>query len=146
MDPHSQFSRDRQLERLTGDEGTWDLVVIGGGATGVGIAVDAATINALGGASTAWKNTNARMTPHHTLRLRHLRAPLLCTSSRVVHPAITCATTARVSTMELGPRASLTWASVVETASASISPARRPLWTVGYATPASDNKCQRRRD
>jgi glycerol-3-phosphate dehydrogenase len=45
MEPHSQFSRDRQLERLTGDEGIWDLVVIGGGATGVGIAVDAATRN-----------------------------------------------------------------------------------------------------
>ena len=45
MESRSQFSRDRQLERLTSDAGIWDLVVIGGGATGVGIAVDAATRN-----------------------------------------------------------------------------------------------------
>ena len=45
MDSRSQFSRDRQLERLTSDNGLWDLVVIGGGATGVGIALDAATRN-----------------------------------------------------------------------------------------------------
>lgn len=45
MDDRSQFSRDRQLDRLMGESGIWDLVVIGGGATGVGIAVDAATRN-----------------------------------------------------------------------------------------------------
>lgn len=45
MSEPSQFSRDRQLERLRGDSGVWDLVVVGGGATGVGIAVDAATRN-----------------------------------------------------------------------------------------------------
>jgi glycerol-3-phosphate dehydrogenase len=45
MESQSQFSRDRQLELLTGADGIWDLVVIGGGATGVGIAVDAATRN-----------------------------------------------------------------------------------------------------
>lgn len=45
MDERSQFSRDRQLERLTSESGVWDLVVIGGGATGVGIAVDAAARN-----------------------------------------------------------------------------------------------------
>lgn len=45
METPSRFSRDRQLERLTGDDGVWDIVVIGGGATGVGIAVDAATRN-----------------------------------------------------------------------------------------------------
>ncbi len=45
MESRSQFSRDRQLELVTGADGTWDLVVIGGGATGVGIAVDAATRN-----------------------------------------------------------------------------------------------------
>ncbi len=45
MEPRSIFSRDRQLERLMGNDGIWDLVVIGGGATGVGVAVDAATRN-----------------------------------------------------------------------------------------------------
>ncbi|MEX2091823.1 MAG: glycerol-3-phosphate dehydrogenase/oxidase, partial [Pirellulales bacterium] len=45
METRSKFSRERQLERLSGDDGTWDIVVIGGGATGVGIAVDAASRN-----------------------------------------------------------------------------------------------------
>ncbi|MGD9632392.1 MAG: FAD-dependent oxidoreductase [Pirellulales bacterium] len=45
MDDRSQFSRDRQLDHLTSESGVWDLVVIGGGATGVGIAIDAATRN-----------------------------------------------------------------------------------------------------
>lgn len=45
MTESNQFRRERQLERLRGDSGVWDLVVIGGGATGVGIAVDAATRN-----------------------------------------------------------------------------------------------------
>jgi glycerol-3-phosphate dehydrogenase len=35
------FSRDAQIEQLT-SAGQWDIVVIGGGATGVGVAVDAA--------------------------------------------------------------------------------------------------------
>ena len=37
-----QFSRARQLERLQAATEPWDIVVIGGGATGVGVAVDAA--------------------------------------------------------------------------------------------------------
>lgn len=45
MESRSPFNRDRQLDILAGDDGTWDLVVIGGGATGVGIAIDAATRN-----------------------------------------------------------------------------------------------------
>lgn len=45
MDTRSLFSRDRQLQLLEDDRGPWDLVVIGGGATGVGIAIDAATRN-----------------------------------------------------------------------------------------------------
>jgi len=45
MESRSQFSRGRQLERVTSDQGVWDLVVIGGGATGVGVAIDAATRN-----------------------------------------------------------------------------------------------------
>ena len=45
METRSKFSRERQLDRLSGDDGTWDIVVIGGGATGVGIAVDAASRN-----------------------------------------------------------------------------------------------------
>ena len=42
MEAPSQFSRERQVQRLEADQ-TWDIVVIGGGATGLGIAVDAAT-------------------------------------------------------------------------------------------------------
>jgi glycerol-3-phosphate dehydrogenase len=42
MNSASDFKRESQLERLTGDDRPWDIVVIGGGATGVGIAVDAA--------------------------------------------------------------------------------------------------------
>jgi glycerol-3-phosphate dehydrogenase len=45
MESRSQFSRDAQLDRLTGSDGVWDMIVIGGGATGVGIALDAATRN-----------------------------------------------------------------------------------------------------
>jgi glycerol-3-phosphate dehydrogenase len=45
MDTRSNFNRDRQLERLTSDSSPWDVVVIGGGATGVGIALDAASRN-----------------------------------------------------------------------------------------------------
>lgn len=37
------FSRDGQLDRLHAGGETWDVIVIGGGATGVGIAVDAAS-------------------------------------------------------------------------------------------------------
>lgn len=45
MATSNEFSRERQLERLSGGDETWDLAVIGGGATGAGIAVDAATRN-----------------------------------------------------------------------------------------------------
>ncbi|MCI0332188.1 MAG: glycerol-3-phosphate dehydrogenase/oxidase [Planctomycetes bacterium] len=38
----STFSREAQLEQLNNDDCAWDIVVIGGGATGVGVAVDAA--------------------------------------------------------------------------------------------------------
>src|SRR5262245_5845052 len=43
MDTTSLFSRERQIEQLTADNRPWDFVVIGGGATGVGVAVDAAS-------------------------------------------------------------------------------------------------------
>ncbi len=36
------FARDAQIERLEGEDRPWDIVVIGGGATGAGVAVDAA--------------------------------------------------------------------------------------------------------
>src|SRR3990172_1985175 len=42
MEFRSDFSRDVQLQRLKADVRPWGLVVIGGGATGVGVAVDAA--------------------------------------------------------------------------------------------------------
>jgi glycerol-3-phosphate dehydrogenase len=36
------FTRDAQIARLASDTQPWDIVVIGGGATGIGVAVDAA--------------------------------------------------------------------------------------------------------
>jgi len=36
-------NRDEMLERLLGEREPWDMVVVGGGATGVGVAVDAAS-------------------------------------------------------------------------------------------------------
>jgi glycerol-3-phosphate dehydrogenase len=42
MDPHS-ISRERMLERLRMHAGPWDFIVVGGGATGVGVAIDAAS-------------------------------------------------------------------------------------------------------
>ncbi len=39
---NSNFTREAQIGRLEGDNEPWDIVVIGGGATGVGVAVDAA--------------------------------------------------------------------------------------------------------
>lgn len=42
MSDESQFSRDRQLARLESEREPWDVVVVGGGATGVGVALDAA--------------------------------------------------------------------------------------------------------
>lgn len=45
MESRSKFNREHQLDRLTGDSAPFDIVVIGGGATGVGIAVDAASRN-----------------------------------------------------------------------------------------------------
>jgi glycerol-3-phosphate dehydrogenase len=39
----SIFSREAQLERLRSDSAAWDIIVIGGGATGAGVAVDAAS-------------------------------------------------------------------------------------------------------
>jgi len=38
----ANFTRDAQIARLDSDSEPWDIVVIGGGATGVGVAVDAA--------------------------------------------------------------------------------------------------------
>jgi glycerol-3-phosphate dehydrogenase len=38
----SNFTREAQIARLENDAEPWDIVVIGGGATGVGVAVDAA--------------------------------------------------------------------------------------------------------
>jgi glycerol-3-phosphate dehydrogenase len=38
----STFAREAQIARLESDAEPWDIVVIGGGATGVGVAVDAA--------------------------------------------------------------------------------------------------------
>jgi glycerol-3-phosphate dehydrogenase len=38
---HASFTREAQIARLESDNGPWDIVVIGGGATGVGVAVDA---------------------------------------------------------------------------------------------------------
>jgi glycerol-3-phosphate dehydrogenase len=43
MAERSDYDRDVQLQRLAADGGPWDVVVIGGGATGVGIAADAAS-------------------------------------------------------------------------------------------------------
>jgi glycerol-3-phosphate dehydrogenase len=37
------MNRDEMLARLAGAQGPWDFVIVGGGATGAGIAVDAAT-------------------------------------------------------------------------------------------------------
>ena len=37
------LDRDEMLQRIRTGARTWDLIVIGGGATGVGIAVDAAS-------------------------------------------------------------------------------------------------------
>lgn len=39
---NSNFTREAQISRLESDNDPWDIVVIGGGATGVGVAVDAA--------------------------------------------------------------------------------------------------------
>jgi glycerol-3-phosphate dehydrogenase len=39
----SLFSREAQLERLQSETHAWDIIVIGGGATGAGVAVDAAS-------------------------------------------------------------------------------------------------------
>lgn len=43
--PATAFDRDVQLQRHTGKDrlSIWDMAVIGGGATGVGIALDAAS-------------------------------------------------------------------------------------------------------
>ncbi len=43
MDSENAFSRERLFARLDDENQPWDVVVIGGGATGVGVAVDAAT-------------------------------------------------------------------------------------------------------
>jgi glycerol-3-phosphate dehydrogenase len=39
----SNYTREAQIERLESDDRPWDIIVIGGGATGVGVAVDAAS-------------------------------------------------------------------------------------------------------
>jgi glycerol-3-phosphate dehydrogenase len=39
---NSTFTREAQIARLESDTEPWDIVIIGGGATGVGVAVDAA--------------------------------------------------------------------------------------------------------
>jgi glycerol-3-phosphate dehydrogenase len=43
MDSQIAFNRERLIARLDDENQLWDVVVIGGGATGVGVAVDAAT-------------------------------------------------------------------------------------------------------
>jgi glycerol-3-phosphate dehydrogenase len=37
------MKREEMLGRVEGQKGSWDMLVIGGGATGVGIALDAAS-------------------------------------------------------------------------------------------------------
>ena len=37
------MQRSEMLRRLASHEGAWDLIAIGGGATGAGVAIDAAT-------------------------------------------------------------------------------------------------------
>ncbi len=37
------MNRDESLRRIHANEGVWDMVIVGGGATGVGVAVDAAS-------------------------------------------------------------------------------------------------------
>jgi glycerol-3-phosphate dehydrogenase len=39
---NSFFNRDAQLQSFSIKEKTWDIIIIGGGATGLGAAVDAA--------------------------------------------------------------------------------------------------------
>ncbi|MES2881913.1 MAG: FAD-dependent oxidoreductase, partial [Bacteroidota bacterium] len=39
--PKSNINREQQLNLLTATDAVWDLLVIGGGATGLGIALDA---------------------------------------------------------------------------------------------------------
>lgn len=39
----AHLNRDEQLSRLADDSEPWDLLVIGGGATGLSIALDSAT-------------------------------------------------------------------------------------------------------
>ncbi len=41
--PMLTMSRDTMMARLAGHAGSWDVVVVGGGATGAGVAVDAAS-------------------------------------------------------------------------------------------------------
>jgi len=43
MDSQNTFSRERLLAQIDDESQPWDVVVIGGGATGVGVALDAAT-------------------------------------------------------------------------------------------------------
>jgi glycerol-3-phosphate dehydrogenase len=39
----SVFNRAGMLRKLSQHDGLWDLVIVGGGATGVGVAIDAAS-------------------------------------------------------------------------------------------------------
>ena len=39
----SPMNRSEMYRRLLSHQGPWDMLVIGGGATGVGVAIDAAT-------------------------------------------------------------------------------------------------------
>jgi glycerol-3-phosphate dehydrogenase len=69
------FTRDAQIDRLTG-AGQWDIVVIGGGATGVGVAVDAAVRGyrvALVEAHDFGKGTSSRSTKLVHGGLRYLK-------------------------------------------------------------------------
>ncbi|MEX2316435.1 MAG: glycerol-3-phosphate dehydrogenase/oxidase [Pirellulales bacterium] len=43
MSAASDYSRDRQWDRLESADEPWDIAIIGGGATGVGVAIDAAS-------------------------------------------------------------------------------------------------------
>ena len=43
MNETSNYDRARQWSRVESERGPWDMAIIGGGATGVGVAIDAAT-------------------------------------------------------------------------------------------------------
>ena len=93
------LDRRAMIDRLAERAGRWDVLVIGGGATGLGVAVDAAAARLPHGAARAGRLRQGHLEPLHQARPRRRALPAagqrLAGAARRCASAASCAATRR---------------------------------------------------